>query len=242
MIERTKLIVLGPPVEPPPGLVYSTAPIRGECENGKSYFMKGPDVETVFAEIAGCLLAREVGLIVPDVAVCEGEGYDIYAGSESVVGAARDIAPWLKVPKVIHNFEDLFNAVAVDVWLANTDRNIGNVLARPRGDKTIELVFIDFEKSLTLHPFPVILSNLQVRKLWPTGDLGNDVRARKPLTPPSVILQQIAAFTTKRCNEIIQEVVAAMDVPVGWAADSVHALTHRAKQIQALVEELWVLN
>src|SRR5207244_2350028 len=76
------------------------------------------------------------------------------------------------------------NAVAVDVWLANTDRNIGNVLARPRSDKKFELVFIDFEKSLTLRPFPVILSNIQPGKLWPTGDLGHEIRAKKTLVPP----------------------------------------------------------
>jgi len=242
MIERTKLTVIGPRVEPPPGLVYSTAPIRGEGENGKAYFMKGPNIEIVFAEIAGCMLAREVGLLVPDVAVCEGDGDDIYAGSEWVLGASRDIGPWLKRPKTIGNFEDLLNAVAVDVWLANTDRNIGNVLARPRNDKKFELVFIDFEKSLTLRPFPVILSNIQPGKLWPTGDLGHEIRAKKTLVPPALILQRIGALTTGRCNEIIQQVVAAMSVPVSWAADSVHALSHRAGQIRPLVEELWVMN
>jgi len=70
------------------------------------------------------------------------------------------------------NFNDLFAAIVVDVWLANHDRNIGNVLPRPH-DREVEFVFIDFEKSVALHPSPVVTSTmLEPRKLWPRGLLG----------------------------------------------------------------------
>jgi len=39
-------------------------------KTGYSYFIKGPEAEVAFAKLAGCSLAREVGLTVPEVAVC----------------------------------------------------------------------------------------------------------------------------------------------------------------------------
>ena len=50
----------------------STAPRRDvrRGKTGYSYFIKGPEAEVAFAKLAGCSLAREVGLTVPEVAVC----------------------------------------------------------------------------------------------------------------------------------------------------------------------------
>lgn len=57
MIVKTKLWTMDSRVLSPEGVVYSTDPRTAEGENGVSYFTKGPNIEIVFAEIAGCMLA-----------------------------------------------------------------------------------------------------------------------------------------------------------------------------------------
>jgi hypothetical protein len=183
MVVRTKLITIDDRVLSPEGVVFSTDPRRAEAENEVPYFIKGPDLATVFAEISGCMLAREAGLPIPDVAACEFEG-DVYAGSARVDDAVRDVEPWLNRPQQIRNFDDLFSTLVVDVWLANKDRNIGNVLGRPWRGAKVEFVFIDFEKSIALHPSPTVSSTmLEPRALWPSGILGRELRARRPPVP-----------------------------------------------------------
>src|SRR5262249_41819380 len=98
MVARVPLLTIDEQVRAPYEVVYSTNPRRAEGSNHLSYFIKGPNIEIVFAEIAGCLLAKEVGLQVPDVAACEFEG-ETYAGSVKVGDAVRDIEPWLKRPQ-----------------------------------------------------------------------------------------------------------------------------------------------
>ncbi len=71
------LLTIDDPVIAPKGLVYSTAPRRAEGDNGRSYFIKGDNNETVFAEIAGCILADAVGLPVPAIALCQFDGDDV---------------------------------------------------------------------------------------------------------------------------------------------------------------------
>ena len=89
----------------------------------------------------------------------------------------------------VSNFEDLFSVIVIDIWLANKDRNFGNVVGRPqRGGGQIEFVFIDFEKSVTLRPHPIVSSTaVKASELWPSDELGNKLRARKPLNPPPIM-------------------------------------------------------
>ena len=82
---RTTLLTIDDPVVAPKGLVYSTSPRRAEGLNGRSYFIKGTDHETVFAEVAGCILANAVGLPIPAVALCDFDGTK-FAGSEDLGG------------------------------------------------------------------------------------------------------------------------------------------------------------
>jgi hypothetical protein len=240
MIPRTDLLTRDVPVEAPEGIIYSTSPVTAEGVDQISYFTKGPELEIVFAEIAGCALAKEVGLPVGDVAACVVDE-DVWAGSVGVRDAIRYIGPWLSRPQKIINFNDLFDSIVVDVWLANKDRNIGNVVGKPRvGSSSIELVFIDFEKSATLRPNPTVLSTmLEPRLLWPSGELGEALRVGRPLHPPVAIVRQINQVTEERCAQIIAEVVTAIGSPVEWQENSVHALIQRASRIQQLAEEVW---
>jgi hypothetical protein len=235
----TELITIDSPVSAPAGIVYSTNPHKAEAANGKTYFVKGPEPEIVFAEIGGCLLAASVGLLVPAVAICSAEGR-LYAGSEKVDQAFRDVSIPLKRPERVANIGDLHSVIAVDAWLGNTDRNLGNVLAGPSARGRIELVMIDFEKSAALRRHPRIKSTLiEYRSLWPTGELGQRARELKPLYPPLAILQNIIATTEDRCREVLRPLVQALGNEVPWVEDSIGAVISRAKEVNKIVEAVW---
>jgi hypothetical protein len=98
---------------------------------------------------------------------------ELYGGVESVPRAFRNIRPWLRVPQRINNSNDLFSVIAVDAWLANDDRNMGNLVGSRLGDGMIDVFMIDFEKSRTLAPSPFLGSgSLDPDKLWPGMNSG----------------------------------------------------------------------
>lgn len=235
----TELVTMDSPVSAPSGIVYSTNPYKAEAANGKTYFVKGPDPEIVFAEIGGCLLAASVGLVVPPVAVCSATG-TLLAGSEKVEQAFRDVSIPLKRPERVSNIGDLHSVIAVDAWLGNTDRNLGNILAGPSAGGRVELVMIDFEKSAALRRHPRIKSTLiEYRSLWPTGELGQRARELKPLYPPPVILQSIVAISEVRCREVLAPLIHAIGNDVPWVEDGVGTVVARAKDIKKIVEAVW---
>jgi hypothetical protein len=171
------------------GLVYSTAPQRAVGDDGGDYFVKGPDREVVFAELAGCVLANAVGLTVPSVRACQVAG-EFLAGSR-LVSNIRMIAPFLDQRQRVSNFEDVFDAVVVDIWLGNTDRNMGNIIGNRLKSGLIEFVFIDFEKSVTLRRFPTINSaGILDRDLWPRYELGDKLRRHKPPVAPRAMMDR----------------------------------------------------
>ena len=233
---RTTLLTIDEPVVAPKGLVYSTAPRRAEGDNGRSYFIKGDNNETVFAEIAGCILANAVGLPVPAVALCAFEGA-MFAGSEDLNGI-RDVSAWLRDRDNIENVPDLFRVIAVDTWLANTDRNWGNLIGESSGGEKIRLFFIDFEKSVALRPMP-LMSTAGVRSndLWPRGELGSLIRGWGYLHPPQDILTKIAEFNLEHCRELLSPPATALGID--WLDSSCDALSRRSTQIQTLVEGVW---
>jgi hypothetical protein len=241
MVYETELLTFDSRVSAPEGIIYSTSPRRAEGEDGHSYFIKGPDAEVVFAELAGCSFAIEVGLIVPDVAVCH-FGTERHCGSRKVSDSFRDVAAWLKRPQKISNRDDLYSVIVVDAWLANTDRNHGNVLGRSTHGSEIEVVMIDFEKSKTLRPNPIMESGMvRPESLWPTGELGQVLKRTKPPHPPQQIVDRIRQVTQQRCAEIVNEVVGKLG-PVAWADNSIEAVSRRAARIGEIVGEVWRQN
>lgn len=243
MVDNIELFTIDGKVSAPSGVVFSTDPRRAEGEDERSYFIKGPELEVVFAELAGCELAREMGLNVPDVAACRWQGLT-YAGSRAVDASIRDVGPFIQRTDQTVNFLDLYTTQVVDVWLANKDRNLGNVIGRPasHSESKIELVFIDFEKAATLRPTPTILSTmLEPRLLWPSGTLGTALRNHKLLMPPPAAILRVSQMTQRRCSDVLLQAEAAIGTAVPWLNDSVHALVHRANHIQQLAEEVWNL-
>lgn len=241
MLHETDLLTLDSVVSAPEGIVYSTSPRRAEGIDGHSYFIKGPEIEVAFAELTGCLFAIEVGLIVPEVAVCS-FGDEKYCGSRRVADSLRDVAAWLKRPQNIKNHDDLYAVIVVDAWLGNVDRNFGNVLGRSTHGSEIEVVMIDFEKSKALRPNPIIESGLaNPQSLWPTGELGQVLKATKPLHPPQQIVDRIRQVTQNQCEEIVESVVRKLG-PVAWAENSVQAVSRRAGRITEIAGEVWRRN
>lgn len=219
------------------GLVYSTSPQKAVGMDDESYIVKGPETEVVFAELAGCVLADAVGVTVPIARACRITNY-MLAGSREV-SSLRLIEPWLGKPPKVINYAEMFAAIVVDVWLANVDRNMGNVIGEPAGGDKIEFVFIDFEKSASLRPNPMITTSLiDPRQLWPSNQLGRILMNAKPLHPPAETLQRIAEMNDLACLRLIQPVVDAIG-EVAWAESSVSTLARRAGTIHRLMEEVW---
>jgi hypothetical protein len=239
MIPRVHLVTYDVPVEPMPGMFFSTDPHSAVGENGVSYIVKDTDLDVVFAEISGLSLAREAGLPVPDAAACVWNDNETYAGS-SLVSGIRLVDPWLTQPTKVVNYDRLFDLVVVDIWLANWDRNIGSILGMPAGNGNVSLVFIDFEKSVTLRPNPLVQAPLvEPRLLWPSSLLGRILRERRPPRPPQGIIDHIRNIGQERCEAIINEAITAIYLPVAWGDNSAQALAHRARNIQTLAETVW---
>lgn len=230
------LLTLDERVSAPDGIVYSTGPRKAEGEDEGSYFVKGPDLEIVFAELCGAVLASAVGLPVPPAAACACEN-GVMAGSRAV--EIRDVKPFLSKPRNVANFEDLFSMVVVDTWLCNIDRNSGNVVGSSFGHTELELMCIDFERAVALHPNPTTsAAMIRPEKLWPTGELGASLRRAKPLFPPAEMIRRISGITSARCRELIEPVCAALpEVP--WVEDCVFAVGSRATRIGQLAQEVW---
>jgi hypothetical protein len=191
--------------------------------------------------VVGCLLATEAGLRVPAAAVCTFNG-QLCAGVAEVEHPIRMIAPWLVNVNGIVNRNDLYAVIAVDTWLANDDRNMGNLVGTPADDGRIVLSMIDFEKSKTLGRNPTMASaQVEPRRLWPTGELGTLLKHTKPAVPPADTIRRIEAMTRPRIEAIISPV--ADELPfVDWRDNTIDVLARRAEHIRALLEEVWRAN
>ncbi len=225
----------------PGGIIFSNAPMTATGPDGTTYYVKGWDCEVAFSEVAGCLLAAEVGLRVPVADLCTFNG-QVCAGVVEVERPIRMVAPWLQGANRIVNQGDLYAVIAVDAWLANDDRNMGNLVGTPTEDGRILLSMIDFERSKTLRPNPTIESaGVPPRGLWPTSELGNLLRQTKPQTPPTDIIRKIQGLTRDRIDAIVRPV--ADELPfVDWCDNSVDVLANRAERIRVLLEGVWRAN
>jgi hypothetical protein len=242
MFPSVDLFTLDETVSGPLGMVYSTSPRTGTTKEGGTYFVKGPDQIIAFAELAGCLLARAVDLTVPPVAVCHFAGHS-YCGTQEIATIGRNVLPWLK-PDRAANFDELYAAIVVDAWMANVDRNAGNVVCRAATKGRVELVMIDFEKSAALRPNPLISSTMtEPQKLWPSEEIGLIARKTRPLHPPAAMIARIKALCEKRVD--IEAIITAAANPFGpleWSSGCVDALIKRGLSIQKIAGEVWSMQ
>jgi hypothetical protein len=212
------------------GKVFSTAPEVATGEDGKTYYIKGRNSPTAFTEVAGCRLAAALGLRVPIASVCLLDG-DYYGGVEEVPTARRNIRHWLQDLRRVNNATDLFSVIAVDTWLANDDRNMGNLVGNSLGNGLIEFFTIDFEKSRTLARNPFLGSgNIDPKKLWPRDELGRLLREIQPQRCPAAILESIQRLQQPQIGDIVMPVAAELPF-VDWPDASVEVLARGAQNI-----------
>jgi hypothetical protein len=236
-----ELIALNNEVPSPGGIVYSTSPRTAIGADGRTYYVKGYNDATAFAEVCGCRLAAVASLPVPqaDLGLFAG---DLYAAVVEVEHKIQNVAPWVNSQAGIVNLEDLFGAVVVDCWLANDDRNMGNLVGTPVGHQRITVSIIDFEKSKTLHMNPTIeAANLEPRRLWPTGELGNKLNQIRPTHPPQRYIDSIRSIGHDAVRQIVSSTAQQL-ATVTWVESSVDVLVSRAQRIQLLAEEVWQRN
>jgi hypothetical protein len=167
------------PVIGEPGKVYSTGPRIASGLDGRTFYVKNKSLEVIFKEVVGCRLAAACDLKVPDSYLCKFQT-EVYAGVVAVPKAQRSIRPWLQNIEKINNVGDLYNVIAVDVWLANNDRNMGNLVGCALKDGQIDVYMIDFEASLALGPNPFTSVAVEPKALWPTAELGAILKAGRP--------------------------------------------------------------
>jgi hypothetical protein len=226
------------PVVGVPGLIFSTQPGVALASDGARYFVKGPDPVTVVAEALGYELARLVGLRVPEWALSRLPGEDgvRFASREK---RQRSVDLLLEAKTVADQDEFLATCVAFDVWTANIDRNINNLVAEPvggTGDAMVELHAIDFEKAEVLRGtsrFALEMRN--PREWWPKGPLAKhcsqfDIR--------SSIVHRITAVTKPQLQQVFAELQSDFDgLSIAWADAGVETLHSRAQRLDRLIQE-----
>lgn len=227
------------PVTPPNGLVYSTNPQVAAGEDGQDYFLKGPNTQIAFAELASYELANLVGLAVPPHAVCLYEG-ELYFGSRGMW--QRQVPDdWLRAPDRIVNPGIVADTIAFDVWIANPDRNIGGFVGEPisqRESPLLRVLAIDFEKSHVLRGTPSVqLTTIAPNLCKPHGLLAGIC---SELSFPEGFCRRIAAVDEDKIADCIRQSIMAMNMPsIDWTEGSIRILTKRSRNIRPLVKEAW---
>lgn len=239
-MEWVQLLEEPQPVAAPPGVVYSTRPLHARASDGQTYVLKGPATEVVFPEAVCYQLASLVGLSVPECRLCShpGQGSVFFASKE--VRTRSEIEIFIKDRKVV-NPELLPHTVAFDVWVANEDRNLGNIVGEPystNGTGVVKLYAIDFEKSAPLRGVNrFTVTALAAKKFWPTGQLGEICRGYEL---PVDFCKQIAAVQRSAIDSVIQRTIWDLNMAaVPWADSAVDVLEHRAQNIFTLIREVW---
>ncbi|HEY5911339.1 MAG TPA: hypothetical protein VJA21_12120 [Verrucomicrobiae bacterium] len=244
IIPEVDLIVKGQPVAGPLNVVYSTSPLSARDDDGTFYYVKGEDDPLiVLAEVLGHILAGFVEIPVPQYAVGRfgKKGAPVFA-SAVVEDAVRDVSGWVKKKKV-KNWDVLPRVIALDVWLANNDRNMGNLLGRavPEDDDGhIELIAIDFEKSATVRKkAPMIeIATMTPKAFWPRDELGK--LCKSTLKWDAGIMQRFDGITDGQIEQAVSASVAAVGHPDADGRDNIaHVLKKRRNNLAKLVHEVW---
>ena len=242
IVPEVSLVTKGPPVKAALNVVYSTAPVSALDEFGNHYFVKGEDDHRiVLAEAISHVFAGLLEIPVPSYAVGRfgGNGPAVFASSV-VDNATRDVSLWIQRGKV-SNPDMLTRLVALDVWVANNDRNMGNLLGRPSNTDAnmIELVAIDFEKAAVVRKTaPLIeIAAMPAKGFWPRGDLGT--RCKSFLKWSNADLERISAVSDENIAQVVASCVAAVRCDSAQNDSISHVLKKRRDGISVLVKEVW---
>ena len=242
VIRHIRLEATTGPIQGP--VVYSTNP-KSAYGEGRKFVVKGEDDRRIIlAELVGHLLARKLGIIVPNfyVGQFEDNGSPVLASEMLVEDCARNVEPWFVKERLnkIKNVTDLIRIVLLDIWIANFDRNIGNLIGRTyKGTSEIDLVAIDFEKAATVREITPIVSvpMISLKKLWPAGLLGDF--CKKTLRPDHQALLAIKNLTDGFLDQTLNSSIEAAGTGVETKDSILHILTQRRQKIGSIVQEVW---
>jgi hypothetical protein len=232
------------PMERPANIVYSTNPHLALAEDGSKYCVKGAeDVGIVLAELLGHVFAGIVQIPVPDYAVGRFDDASAPVFASSVLeNAVRDVEPWVKLNRV-SDTGLLSRLIALDIWLANNDRNIGNLLGRPEATSnngSIELVAIDFEKAATVRKTaPTIeIPAMPPKSFWPRGTLGTYCRTRASIAKAG--LSRFTGISDGQIHSAVGGAFAAVRMDNPEKMDTVRAiLRKRRDNLESLLQAEW---
>jgi hypothetical protein len=234
ILRTVRVFDLGQPVRGPRGVVYSCHPTRAPTAT-RDHFLKGPELNVLVPEVIAHLLARMVGLAVPQFGVALW-GDKVYFASEEVQN--QNVGAWVK-RKAIANPQVMLEAVVFDIWLANQDRNLGNFVGEvDQTSHKMHLYAIDFEKSLTLRgPHPITsVPTVDPRKFWPRDELGRLLRGERP---PTYFCERISAIPRNGIEVCFDKLMAHIG-RVPWSENSVKVLTDRARNLRKHLQEAWI--
>lgn len=221
-----------------PGLIHRTAPTVGRASDGQRYFFKGPDSHVVLAEVLGYSISEMVGLPVPGWALCRMPPTNaIFFASQAM--SFSGVEPLIAAHQFT-NSDFLENCIAFDVWTANIDRNIGNVVANPDSGRPgrAELFAIDFEQAQVLNGTDFLtVGQVEPRRCWPRGVLAQSCTS---LRFPSEMCQSISRVTADDLDRAVEEMEADMEFPrAEWVTGCKRQLISRGGRIETLAREAW---
>lgn len=242
VLRQVTLATRGEPVRAPQNLVYSTAPTHAVGTDDDQFYVKGEsNIRIVLAESIAYTLAQNLEIPVPEFAIGFYEDSDAPVFASQILDkGVRDVSFWLNRSKIA-NMAILARLIVFDTWLANNDRNLGNLLGVPlQGtDQSIKLVAIDFEKSATVRSeAPMIeIPTMQAREFWPRGELGTICR-KLVVWDPSAI-QAISSVTDSTIDATVNAALAATNANASIGDSIGHSLKHRRNRIEPLAREVW---
>ena len=235
-IRIVTMSVIGEPVKGPNGIVYSTEPRSAFDDAGVEYVIKGPEPEVVVAESVAHLLATKLSIEVPNFVLASVPGTEGLFFASQKLDAMRDVEPFLQdLDPALR--EDLARIVLLDLWVANRDRNIGNLLVQSRSDAPgFVPIAIDFEKSIALRDrHPIINSSLiSLANIWPSGPLGECMADTEMPTN----LEAVESLDSSFLEEIVSTVATVLPT-YDWSDATASALRHRQGKLREFAEEVW---
>lgn len=244
MFNDSTAVIAQSNLENPSGVIYSTGPKMYFCDDEYEYVVKGFGcVEVVRAEASAYKLAAEIGIPTPPWKFIRvpGEKHGLF-GSQLQKNVVREIDAHVKRGRV-SNPAVLSEIVGFDVWLANVDRNIGNLLGRAcavtNGSSDIEIVAIDFEQSITVRDATprMICSTLDPKRLWPREELGVLLSNLPP--PTSSFVARIKALDSDKISGLLSTVAGDLGLGQEWLDLCVSVLVERGEHIEKLLMEVW---
>lgn len=182
-----------------------------------------------------------VELPVPEWVYARKQGVPHLLFGSRLIEGYRDLEPWLRA-NLISNRLDLAKMIAFDVWIANNDRNMGNIIGdanKYNKEEGIKAVAIDFERSKVLRGKTPVMetSNILPSSLWPCETLGR-LLAGEP-EPDAQWLNRVTNLDKDDIIQAIGVVQRSLGLPADWCVSTSNLLVQRVRNLTNLVAEVW---